>query len=312
MRLDDQIEALATRQHSLVADWQLHAMGATPKEIYRLRHQRRWLELTPRVLAVPGVPASVERTLMAAVLDASPGAVVSIGSAAHQWGAPGWRPEPIDVTRHRGIARRSSPLASVHEVIDLLPQHVKLVRGVPVTSPARTVFDVAARHHPARVERLLDWFWAERLLDGRTLDRTVAELASRGRGGSALMRDLSAARGESYVPPASGLEGRFAQILFERNMPQMRRQVDSGGEEWSGRVDFRAVEFPLIAEVHSHRHHTALVDQASDERRQARLVADGFEVVVVWDTEVWHEPSVVVARLDAAYRRQRARLHRAS
>jgi very-short-patch-repair endonuclease len=309
MRLDDQIEALATRQHSLVAIWQLHGMGAVPREIYRLRHERRWEELTPRVLALPGVAGSGDRTLMAAVLDASPGAVASHGSAAHLWGAPGWRAEAIEVTRHRGVARRGSPLGSVHEVIDLMPHHVKLIRGIPVTSPARTVFDVAARSHPARVERLLDWLWSERLLDGRTLDRTVTELAARGRGGSAVMRELAAARGPSYVPPASGLERRFQQILFERNLPPMRRQVDSGGDDWSGRVDFRAVDRAIVVEVHSQRHHTALVDQASDRRRQDQLVTDGFEVVVVWDSEVWHEPAIVEERLRSAHRRLRGRLH---
>ena len=308
MRLDDQLEALATRQHSLVAVWQLHGMGAASKEITRLRQgDRRWGRLTPRVLTLRGVSDSDDRQLMAAVLHASPGAVVSHGAAAYLWGAPGWKAAPSDVTRHRGVARLGSPFGPVHEVIDLLPNHVRLVRGVPVTSPARTVFDLAARSHPARVERLLDWLWAERLLDGRTIDSTVAELATRGRSGSALMRELAEARGPSYVPPASGLERRFAQLILERGLPTMRRQVDTGGEEWAGRVDFRAVDLPLIVEVHSQRHHTSLVSVADDARRTASLIASGFEVVVVWDTEVWHEPAIVESRVRDAERRVRAR-----
>ena len=303
MRLDDQIEALATRQHSLVAAWQLYGLGASRTEVDRIRQGRRWSTLTPRVLALRGSPATVERDLMAAVLDASPGAVVSQASSAALWGAPGCRPLPIHVLRHRGIARRTSPLCRVHEVVDLLPSHVRLIRGIPLTSPARTVFDLAYVFHPNRLERLLDWFWSERLLDGTTLDRTVAELAERGRSGSTLMRELAEVRGPTYVPPSSALERRFEQVLAERCLPPMRRQVNTGGEQWSGRVDYRDQHLPLVVEVQSERHHAALVDRAADTVRRTRLEDDGFEVIEVWDTEVWHDADVVADRVRAARRR---------
>jgi hypothetical protein len=298
MRLDDQIEALATRQHSLVATWQLQNLGATGTEISRLRNSRHWRSVTRRVLAVAGASTSPDQELMAAVLDASPGAVLSHSSAAFLWGAPGWRPRPANVTRHRGISRRGTLGVTVHEVIDLLPHHVRLIRGIPVTSPARTVFDVAGLEHTARTERLLDWCWSERLLDGRVLERTIDDLAQRGRAGSAVMRELVAIRGGGgYAPPASGLERRFEQVLVERGLPAMRRQVDSGGSEWAGRVDFRDAHLPLVVEVHSERYHTALVDQVDDGRRLERLTRAGLEVVIVWDTEVWHEAATVAARV---------------
>ncbi len=310
MRLDHDIDALATRQHSLVAVWQLQALGIGERELHRLRRGRRWEPLTPRVLAATSSGSTPDRAAMAAVLDASPGAVLSHSAAASFWGAPGFRPEPFHTTRHRGIARRGSRLSSVHEVIDLMPHHVKLIRGIPVTSPARTVFDLAASCHPARLERVLDWFWNERLLDGAGVDRTVRELARRGRAGSTVMRELAAARGAEYVPPASTLERRFEQLLAERGLSPMRRQVDSGGEEWSGRVDFRDLRDPFIVEVHSERHHTSLVDRAADARRIGALTEDGFHVVVVWDTEVWHEPGVVADRIRRE--RQSMRAARAS
>jgi len=244
---------------------------------------------------------------MAAVLDASPGAALSHGAAARRWGAPGFEQARLEVTRHRGIARRASSLTRVHEVVDLLPAHIKLVRGVPVTSPARTAFDLAGSLHPARAERLLDWMWNEHLLDGRTFDRTVRELAGRGRTGSTLMRELAAARGPDYVPPASGLERRFMQILSRHGLPDMRRQVDSGGDEWAGRVDFRDRELPLVAEINSEKHHSSLVDRAADAARLARLESAGLTVLVFSDTQVWHEPDEVAARLREARLRLRSR-----
>jgi very-short-patch-repair endonuclease len=313
MRLDHDIEALATRQHALVATFQLYGLGATATEVSRLRSGGRgWHPVTERVLARTGGAETLEQRLMAAVLDASPGAVLAATTAAHLWGAPGFRPAPLHVTRHRGVSRRPSRLAKVHEVVDLRPHHVRLLHGIPVTSPGRTVFDLASVVHPGRVERFLDWCWSERLLDGRALLDVVVELAKRGRTGSTLLRELVAARGIGYTPPASGLERRFEQVLGERALGAYRRQVDSGGEAWTGRVDYRHRELPIVVEVHSERYHTALLDQAHDRSRQDQLGRDGFEVVVVWDVEVWHEPDTVVARVRAAEELVRARRRAAS
>jgi very-short-patch-repair endonuclease len=306
MRLDEQIEALATRQHSLVAVFQLTALGIQDRELYRLRQSTRWMALTPRVLAARVGVDTPDRAAMAAVLDSSPGGVLSRASAAAVWGAPGFRLAPHEVTRHRGIARRTSPLARVHEVIDLRPHHVKLIRGIPITSPGRTVFDLAAVCHEARLDRLVDWFWNERLLDGRAIDQIVSELGRRGRTGSAAMREIAAVRGPGYVPPASSLERRFEQVLQDRGLGGMRRQVDVGGEEWTGRVDFRHASLPLVVEVQSEKHHASLVDQTSDERRRAHLELAGFIVVEVWDTEVWHDPDEAARRVREGMRDARA------
>jgi very-short-patch-repair endonuclease len=289
MRLEHAAVELSERQHGVVAAWQLRALGATATEVDRLRRATPgWAAATSRVLLRGGSAATDDRSLMAAVLDASPGAVVSLTSAAAIWDAPGFRIDPIHVVRHRGISRRPSPLATVHEVVDLLPQHIKLVRGIPVISPARTVCELAAVEHRDRVERVLDRFWSRGLLDGITFDRTVRELAGRGRAGSTVFRELNDARGPGYRPPDSGQERRFEQILIRYGERPMRRQVDVGGDEWTGRVDHLDEELPLIVEVQSERYHRSLVDRASDERRIAALRAAGFRVLEIWDTDLWH------------------------
>jgi very-short-patch-repair endonuclease len=305
MRLDVVVEELAAKQHAAVGTWQLHAVGLTKHEVLRLRRSGGWTERSDRVLVRTGAPETPEQTLMVAVLDASPGAAVADSSAAWFWGAPGFRAEPVQVLRHRGISRRRSVLAVVHEVVDLHPGHVKVLRGIPVASPARLACDLAGSH-PHRAERVLDWLWSARLLDGRTFHRTVEQLAGRGRPGSTLMRELDAARGPSYVPPSSALEKRFESIVLW----PMRRQVDTGSdEEWCGRVDYLDQQLPLIAEIQSERYHASLVDRAADAARRRRLEAAGFTIVEIWDTEVWHQPAIVNERLGIARRRL---LHRAA
>jgi very-short-patch-repair endonuclease len=295
MRSEEDAIELAAKQHGAVAIWQLRALGNLRQEVDRLRSSVDWEPVSTRVLLRAGAPRTDEQRLMAAVLDVSPGGAVSGTSAAWLWGVPGFTPMPVHVTRHRGISRRSSKLARVHEVIDLHPTQVKVVRGIPVVSPARLVCELAGSN-PKRAERLLDWLWAERLVDGRTFHRTVEQLAVRGRKGSTLARALDAARGPGYVPPASGIEQRFQDIC---EFP-MVRQVDVGGEEWCGRVDFKDPELPLVVEVLSEKHHASLVDTAADDARKARLRAAGFTIVEVWDFEVWHRPPDVRERIRAA------------
>lgn len=288
MRLDMLINQLGEAQHGAVATWQLRAHGATNTEVARLRQSEDWRRLSARVLVRAGAPVTDDTRLMAALLDASPGAAIASPTAGWMWGAPGFRLNPIHVVRPKGISRRTSSLAIVHEVVDLHPSHIKVMRGIPVISPGRVACELAGVQ-PHRAERVLDWLWSERLLDGATFRRTVTQMRDRGRTGSTLFRELDAARGPDYVPPASGLEKRFMSICLW----PMRRQVDSGGEEWCGRVDFRDLELPLLIEILSERYHKALVDEVADAERKARLEAAGFRIEEVWDSAVWYRPDEV-------------------
>lgn len=302
MRYEGQVLALAEDQHAVVGTWQLRAVGLSYEQIDAMRRGVHWDVRSKRVLARSGAPVTEKQLMMAASLDASPGAAISGPSAAAAWGVPGFALEPVQVVRHKGISRRPSTLAIVHEVVDLLPAHIKLLDGIPVISPARVVCELTATH-PHRAERALDHLWANGLLDGRTFRRTVGELAGRGRKGSPLMRDLDLARGPGYVPPASGVEARFRMITPQAWI----RQVDLGDEEeWCGRVDFKHPTLPLVVEVQSERYHASLVDRVADARRRARLEAAGIVVVEVWDTDVFHRPADVRARIAAAVRRVRS------
>jgi very-short-patch-repair endonuclease len=109
------------------------------------------------------------------------------------------------------------------------------------------------------------------------------------------------------VPPASGLESRFAQIVADFDLGRFRCQVDLGDDEvWCGRVDFVGEEWPLVVEVQSELYHSSLTDREADARRRQRLQSAGFEVVEVWDTEVWHQRAVVVDRVRKAIWRLKA------
>jgi very-short-patch-repair endonuclease len=135
----------------------------------------------------------------------------------------------------------------------------------------------------------------------------LKELKGRGRPGIQVMRELLATRGPDYVPQASGLEGRFREILRRDGQPPMDRQVDVGGEEWLGRIDFIDRDAKLIVQIDSERYHEALIDKAADAAQTAALDEAGFEVQRYTDTQVFFRPYEVAGPVRRARLRKPAR-----
>jgi hypothetical protein len=299
------INRIASRQHGLALAYDAHALGVTREELRHLVRTGRIDRVTRRVLRVPGAPRTDLQAVLTAVLDAAPGAFACGHTAAAIWEVAGYRLAPVHVVRPRGLSGRRSSLAELHEVKRLLPRHVTVLKDVPVVRPERMVLDLCASEHPRRAARALDDAWRRRLLSGRSLRALVSETSVQGRPGLRLLRALLDERGDDYVPPASNLEARFASIITQAGLPEMRRQVDSGDDErWVGRVDFRDVDRPLIVEIQSETFHSALIDRVEDEARLAALRAAGFEVVEITEEQVWHRPREVVRTM----REARARL----
>jgi very-short-patch-repair endonuclease len=300
MALDDDLRGLAELQYSVIARRQARAIGASAAA---LRHRARgpdWEPVTPAVLRLRGSRHSDEQRAMSAVLDAGHGAVLSHNAAAAWWGLPGFDLEALHVTRSRGRSGHTSRLAQLHEVRVLPSHHVTVLRSVPVTTPARTLFDLAGTLHPKRVERAIENAWSDRIVDGRVLSSMLDDMAGRGRRGVSVMRSILAERGPDYVPPASGLEGRFRDLLRRAGLPPMVRQIDVGGETWLGRVDFLNREAKLVVQIDSERHHTALIDRRADDAQTAAMEDAGFLVLRFTDAEVWYHGDKVVAELRRA------------
>src|SRR5206468_8728936 len=165
----------------------------------------RLLPVRPHVYGLPGMANTWHRLLLAAVLGAGDGAVGSHGAAAALHHIPGFPEGPLDVTLPRGATPVAAG-ATVHESLCLPPSHSKVVQGIPVTSVARTIFDLCGRVHPLRAERALDNCLSRQMVTVPALWRVHGDLAEHGRAGTVLLRELLLGRGNGYVAPASELE----------------------------------------------------------------------------------------------------------
>jgi very-short-patch-repair endonuclease len=294
---DAQMRLRAARQHGLVGWYQLAYLGCTEEE---LRHRVRAgaLERVSRsVFRLAGSPRTFDQRRMAAVLDAGIGSAISHDSSVASWGiGRDNRPKLQVIRERRGSAPRVS-LATVHESRDLRQHHLVLRRGVPTTTPARTVVDLAATTHPERVARILDIAWSRRLLNIGEVANVFDEVRGKGRSGVRLIAELVEER-RNHPRPGSALETTFTRILERHGLPSLRRQVHlSDDEGWIGCVDFVAEDTPLVVFIDGAAWHTSITDQRHDDRQTRRIRALGYHVERITDVEVLYEEPTVLQRL---------------
>ena len=302
MGFEEAIRELAEKQHGVIGRRQLWQRGLTDQILKHRLETGMLVSLSAGVLRLGGAPMTDGVLAMAGVLDSPGSAYLSHRSAAAWWGLPGFT---IDRPVHtiipwQGTTRRSR-LSIVHFHRSLPRDHLRVLNGVPVVSPALTIFLLAGSEHPARTERALDNAWAMRLVTHGEMHDLLRRLAARGRNGTRVMRRLLADRPSDHVAPQTGLEAR-AQRLGDDVGVALRRQVDAGGTDWIGRVDFLIEGTNKAIEVLSHRYHGSLLDRLADQTRFTRLNEAGFEVLTLWDSDVWGNPDLVRDRIYAFWR----------
>lgn len=290
----------AERQHGLITRRQAAELGITRARWRQWATRGGWELVTNRVARRLGSPRTTHQRVLAAALDVGPSTYVSHWSAAALWGIPNVDVEPTDLIVVRGGSQTRTALARTHRPRHLPDPFSTVLDGIPVVRPALVVLQLASMVSPARLGRLLDQFWTRRLLSGPSMARELAPLMHRGRAGTVAVRQLLESLPPGYVPPATGLEGRFASILERAGLEPMRRQVDLGDDaSWSGRVDFLDADLPFVVEVDSERYHAALTDAAADRARQERLEAGGFVVRRFDEVDVWRHPERIVDEVRA-------------
>jgi len=144
--VDGRIAALAARQHGVVAARQLKALGLARQTIADRVATGRLHRVHRGVYAVGHPVLGGHGRWMAAVLACGPRAALSHASAGALWGVRPNAARRPDVSVPRSGGER--PGLRVHRARSLSPDEVTTHRGIPVTTPARTVLDLARPRTP--------------------------------------------------------------------------------------------------------------------------------------------------------------------
>jgi len=223
---------------------------------------------------------------MAGVLGCGEGAVASHRSAAALLDLRRWPTGPVEVTTARRGAR-SLPGVTVHETRSLGPDEHTLVDGIPCTSVARTLVDLAAFATTQELERAL-----EQSIRLNLFDRWAVERQS-GRRGIAELRRLMAELPDEPAPINRELERLFLSLVRRARLPLPVVNAYIGEHQ----VDFHWPAHGLVVETDSRAFHASAIAFERDRRRDLDLELAGWHVLRVGWRQVVKEPERVAELL---------------
>jgi predicted transcriptional regulator of viral defense system len=130
----------------------LRAAGWSREEIDWRTRTGRLHRLHPGVYAVGHCVVPKEGWLMAAILASGPDAVLSLRSAAALWGLRGYSAGAV----HVAVPRKSTSTKQIKKHFSAIPPDERAMKeGIPVTSAARTLFDLAAAEDVESLQTML-------------------------------------------------------------------------------------------------------------------------------------------------------------
>jgi len=233
---------------------------------------------------------------MAAVLACGPRALLSHRKAADLWGVLPTAGAQIDVTCPPRTGRGRARIA-VHRASNLAPADVTTVDGIPCTSLARTLVDLAGVVRPDSLERACEQAEILGLFDLRAVKEVLRR--SRGRRGVARLRAVIADGRDAPAFTRSELERRFLALCRRLGLPTPAANVwielpDDGLE-----VDFLWEDQRVVVETDGRRFHGSPWALRRDRLRERKLASAGYRVERFSWTEVVDEPEFVRERLSA-------------
>jgi hypothetical protein len=279
--LERRLAALARRQHGVVTHEQLLELGVSASAIGRWAKRGRLHRVHRGVYAVGHLSLTRHGRFMAAVLVCGDGAALSHFSAAVVWGMLEDRGQAIHVTaekrrRVRGLVMHEAPLEGER----------RRRSGIVVTTPARTLVDLADVAARRTVERAYD--------EAEYLRLDLTGLTPRpGRRGRGLLSSVLAVHTPGSTRTRSELEELFLALVDGYGLPRPEVNTEIEGFE----CDFVWREQRLIVETDGRAAHGTRRARQRDPVRDARLIASGWRVWRVSYEQVVRQGDAVAAQL---------------
>jgi very-short-patch-repair endonuclease len=281
--------AIARSQEGVITGRQLAAVGLSRHAVAH-RVRSGWLRRRHRGVFIMGPVESPHSEAMAAVLAVGDGALLSHDSAAVLWGMVPRREDPPHVTLV-GRDARGRDGVRVHRICGLHPADVTRRHNVPVTSPARTLLDLATQLTQRDLTRGVEEAQVHHLVTDRSLNEQFKRYSSH-RGRTALSKAI---RPEPAFT-RSEAERRLLELMRAARLPEPHTNAKVGRHE----VDFMWPERDLIVEVDGYAFHSSRAAFERDRCRDAELQAQGWRVIRVTWRQIVDEPEAVVATLAVA------------
>jgi very-short-patch-repair endonuclease len=228
---------------------------------------------------------------MAAVIACGSTAVLSHGQAAALHGLRPSGSGPINVTAP-GRSRREIAKVRSHGVRRLHDADVTMVDGIPSTTVARTLLDLAETVRPQQLRLGLEAAERLELFDLRDINAAIER--NPGRHG---IKPLTEALTDLTGPAPwtqSELERQFLALIREHGLPEPQANVVVAGLT----VDFYWPAQRLVVEVDGYAFHRTRAQFEADHRRDATLQVNDLRVIRPTQRRIAHDGDALVGELE--------------
>jgi len=303
---DQKAASLASQQHGLITRGQALALGFSRSAIQRRVRAKRWIALRRGVYCFAGAPRTDRRDVMEACLGSGDEALASHFTAGVLWDLDEvWPHREKHLLMRHGKGRRRRRGLVVHRTHRLGPSDRAMVDGIPVTSPTRTIIDLAAILPEEKLALSVMDAARRELIEPEEFREAVLALP-RIRGGDKLRRivggrtwrEFHESRGEARTLQAltgAGLEDFVTSMVI----------VQRG--EVLADADIVIPELRIAIQFDSDRHHGTDARRARDLEETRRLRGASFEVVrPMWKDA--NNPERLLEAIAGMVERQRRRL----
>jgi Protein of unknown function (DUF559)/Transcriptional regulator, AbiEi antitoxin len=293
--VDRRLAELAAAQKGVVALRQICAAGLSARAAHDRVATGRLHRVLPGVYAVGHPNVSVDGNRIAAVLACGEGAALARRSAASAWGMLNGDGRRFDVV----APGRSGGRVGDEEKVDLRrtrrlrAEDVTVLRGIPITTVARTLLDLAGCAGSRTVQRAVHEAEVLDLLDVSAVEATIRR--NPGRRGTRVLR---AAVGVGAPDPSNGaMAMRFLELCSEHGLPTPRLGAHVDGGDRLYEVDALFVAERLIVELDGGRVHRTRRNFQTDRRRDSVLAAAGFQTLRYTWARMGDEPAEIAAEV---------------
>jgi very-short-patch-repair endonuclease/predicted transcriptional regulator of viral defense system len=288
---DATIAKVAGRQDNVISREQLLAIGVGRGVIARQLERGRWQRLHRNVYLIGPAPPTLRARARAATMTCGEGAAVSHRTAAALYGLMPPRGDVHVTVPGRNPGNRQG--VQIHRVTTLSFDEIVVRDGLTLTSPARTICDVAGTEPLTEAERALSEARVQRLVTTRALERVIERTPTLK--GSSVIRSLLRASEESGYT-RSEAERRLRRLAQAAGIDQPLVNVPLLGFV----VDFLWPDQRLVVEVDGYQFHGHRQRFESDRRRDQQLVAAGYRVIRVTWIQLRDEPIAVITSIAQA------------
>ncbi|HVL94577.1 MAG TPA: type IV toxin-antitoxin system AbiEi family antitoxin domain-containing protein [Solirubrobacteraceae bacterium] len=286
---DARLAKFAARQHDVISTDQLYGLGLSGDQVCDRARNGRLHRIHRGVYAV-GTPALTrEGRFMAAVLACGEGAALSHVAAGWLWELRKGLLSPVDVTVPTTAGRRARAGIRIHRTSE--PVEATSHRGIRVTTPARTLLDLAEVLTPRQLERALDEADHLGLLHLPTLHRALHDHPNKT--GAARLARVLRHHEPGTTRTRSEAEEDFLGFCRRHDLPRPILNAEVEGLS----VDALFSDQRVVVEIdpwHTHRDRRAF---AGDRARDRRLLAAGYRTARITDEQLTPQTAAELRRI---------------